>query len=471
VGNAVPDSRQYEEVKLAKEMGANAIRCAHYPRNRAFYDACDEIGMLCEPELPSWGGSITSYPDIFWERMDSCARAMVMAGFNHPSIILWGIFNEAAGNFPAQFGSLHATLKNMDSTRFTAVVNNKTQTANRTTDVYGINYGHSLPWSGALFYNAEFHEGWIYSCFRGDTVGATTTENCFAPTCHIRTEDDYAEERYALRWVRDIERNTGDNRPLAGGHMWCFVDYWTPGNVGDHPMGVLDHYRIPKKVYYTFRSHWSDNKEDDYPQSGLTPTAIRLEADVTELRADSTDLSRIIGSVRDASGRCVWSSAPITFSTEGPADVFEGNPVIREAVAGKIAIILKSRLTPGTITVTARSGDLTPATITLSSVMPDNSKLPFIWTESSVERNRPVRLREMAVRSLGRSVLSVDFGMPPGGTEEIYLLSVQGRRVACPVVRSPASLQLMTAGVVPGVYRVVVETAERRMNRAVVIVR
>jgi len=158
---------------------------------------------------------------------------------------------------------------------------------------------------------------------------------CFGGGCVQESENQYANERYTLRWIPQILNNTGDTKPLAGGHMWCFIDYWSPCNVGNHCMGVLDHYRIPKKVYYTFQTNWRTGVTDDYPVVGLTPAKVQLEADVTNLVADSTDLSRIIGSIRDASGKCVWSSAPIVFTVEGPADVFEGNPVTENAIAGK----------------------------------------------------------------------------------------------------------------------------------------
>ncbi|MBN1308305.1 MAG: hypothetical protein JXA18_10340 [Chitinispirillaceae bacterium] len=472
VGNALPESRYYEEVRLVKEMGANAIRCAHYPRCAAFYDACDEIGILCEPELPSWGGSITSYPAIFWSRMDSCAQAMVNTGFNHPSIIFWGLFNEAAGNFPQQFTALCNTIKGIDSTRFTAVVNNKSQSANQTTDIYGYNYSNLPNWSNARYYNAEYHEGWMIACFRGDTINSTTKQECLVSTCYLRSENDYATERYDNRWIRDILSKTGDTKPLAGGHMWCFVDYWSPCNVGNHPMGVLDHYRIPKKVYYTFQSNWRSGTAGDYPVTSLTGTKVRLEADVTTLVADSTDLSRVIGSIRDASGDCVWSSAPITFQVTGPADVFEGTPVTRNAIAGKIGIIIKSRKTPGAVTIAATSEGLEPATLTLTIAAADTSPLPFIWPSSAVGPRTPDALsnRQPVVRHTGRAIV-VAFGAALAGTERISLLTIQGKLLPSSVIRRATTLAVATDGMASGCYRLRIEAGDRTVYKTIVLAR
>jgi beta-galactosidase len=46
IENAVPDSRYAKQVAMIKDMGANSIRCSHYPRGDAFYHACDSVGML-----------------------------------------------------------------------------------------------------------------------------------------------------------------------------------------------------------------------------------------------------------------------------------------------------------------------------------------------------------------------------------------------------------------------------------------
>jgi hypothetical protein len=469
VGNAVPNSRYFEEVRLAKNMGANAIRCAHYPRDPAFYDACDEIGIICEPELPGWGGSMTSYPTIFWARMDSCAQAMVNVGFNHPSIIMWGLFNEAAGNFPAEFTQIHNRIKSIDSSRFTTFINNKSQSANQVTDIFGQNYSFMPAWANARYYNAEYHEGWVYSCNRGDTVTTPVTVECYAGGCLAESENQYATERYTQRWVRDILNNTGDTRPLAGGHMWVFGDYWTPCNVGNHPMGVLDHYRIPKKVYYTFRTNWNGGA-DDYPVAGLAATTVQLEADVTTLVADSTDLSRVIGSIRDASGRCVWSSAPIAFQVTGPADAFEGNTVTRNAIAGKIGIIVKSRRTPGSITVTAASAGLQPATLALTSAAIDTSPLPFIWPAAGTAfmpdgalNGKPFTIRQH------RGTIVVTLPSPEAVVRAHYLVSIQGRMMTCPVLRAGARMTINTGRIAPGWYLLCLETGHILTKNNIVI--
>ena len=235
-------------------------------------------------------------------------------------------------------------------------------------------------------------------------------------------------------------------------------------------MGVLDHYRIPKKVYYTFQTNWRTGVTDDYPVSGLTPAKVQLEADVTNLVADSTDLSRIIGSVRDASGKCVWSSAPIVFSVTGPVDVFEGNPVTENAIAGKIGIILKSKNTPGTITVTATSTGLTPATLTLTSAAADTSALPFIWNGSAVEYRAQEAMagHGFSMQQTRRSIV-LAFSPKDFAIDNISLVNMQGRAVTCQVQRKGQLVFMNTGAIARGVYRLLVRTKDRVSSQTVML--
>lgn len=382
VQNAVPRSRFFEEVRLAKEMGSNAIRCAHYPRAEAFYNACDELGMICLPELPSWGCcGKEPYPDDFWDRMNGAAREMVDEGYNHPSIILWGMFNEPGSIFEARFGTLDSTLRQLDNTRPTAIYGASTQVPYLTADVYGMNY-ELYPHANVRnqvkgSFVAEYHEGWLKWCFRGDT--ATVND---ATLSGALSENRFAEDRWSgtNNWTTIHAAWNGATRPVpGGGFMWCFVDYWSP--VQDYPMGVLDNYRIPKKAFYTFRSNWTGVADDNFVE-GTVPVSVRLEADLESIIADSTDITRIVGSLRDTEGRCSFSSQDITLQLHGPADCFD--PLTKSTVAGKTGWVLKSRNSPGTVTIIGTADNLLSDTVTVECVPPDATPLPFIWPTSNI---------------------------------------------------------------------------------------
>ena len=76
---------------ILKDLGANFVRCAHYPQHESFLDACDSLGLLVYEEAASWqhiGG------DLFIDSMDQMFNEMIRRDRNHPSIILWGMMNE-----------------------------------------------------------------------------------------------------------------------------------------------------------------------------------------------------------------------------------------------------------------------------------------------------------------------------------------------------------------------------------------
>ena len=85
VGNALPDSGQYRDIKKLREAGCLSLR-AHYPFSPAMMDAADELGMMVIVSNPGWQ---FFRPGIFVERTYQGAREMVRRDRNHPSVILW----------------------------------------------------------------------------------------------------------------------------------------------------------------------------------------------------------------------------------------------------------------------------------------------------------------------------------------------------------------------------------------------
>ena len=86
VGVAVPDSLQAYRVWAHKEMGANAWRTAHNPPNSALLDECDRQGLLVWDE---------NHRNLQTADMVEDLRTMLLRDRNHPSIVMFGLCNEA----------------------------------------------------------------------------------------------------------------------------------------------------------------------------------------------------------------------------------------------------------------------------------------------------------------------------------------------------------------------------------------
>ena len=90
--NAVSDEQHKADIMDVLEMGANALRTSHYPHSQYIYDLCDQYGIVVWCEIPFY--LVMLETDTFKENCLQSAREMVKQGYNHPSIIIWGIENE-----------------------------------------------------------------------------------------------------------------------------------------------------------------------------------------------------------------------------------------------------------------------------------------------------------------------------------------------------------------------------------------
>jgi beta-galactosidase len=91
-GWAVSEADLAEDVSLLKEIGARAVRCAHYQHSDYFYSLCDRAGILVWAEIPQVD-QIRSTPG-FAETSRNQLLDLIRQNINHPSIFAWGLFNE-----------------------------------------------------------------------------------------------------------------------------------------------------------------------------------------------------------------------------------------------------------------------------------------------------------------------------------------------------------------------------------------
>ncbi len=96
-GMAFPPALMKRDLEIIEDMGANTIRGSHYPNDPLFVDMLDEEGVIFWSEVPMWGpdyGERNFSDSLFFERAMAMHREMVKEYYNHPSICIWGIFNE-----------------------------------------------------------------------------------------------------------------------------------------------------------------------------------------------------------------------------------------------------------------------------------------------------------------------------------------------------------------------------------------
>ncbi len=422
---AVPVSRYYKMIESLKYAGFNLMRCSHFPRDPAFYDACDESGLLLLTELPTWGYSHSSYSAAFWNRMLGTFREMVAQGNNHPSIIGYGYFNEPIADFSAYYAQMKAFADSVNPALPKYVTNNGYRDWDlRSIDFYGNQYSGYPPNLPALCTE--------YLGFSSASRG-----------------DQNAEDRYTSDALGQYQNLIKDTRN-AGAVLWCFRDYWGFGEGGgrntlhDSKLGIVDQYFIPKRPYYAYRKTVLGVSDDDNPIQG-SATKVSLEPDITYLRADGSDISCLVVAIRDASGKCINSNASVTLSLSGSSCTMFG-PTTVNAVAGKAGVVIRSTETVGETTISATANGLAGGSVTLTTY-PAVDDETSLWNGGTPQA-APVS-RGGAAPRLMLSVNGKSDRFAADGAKMV-LYDLKGQRVADPAPVSGGST--LHRGRTPGVY-------------------
>ncbi len=141
-GWAVSAADLKEDLDLIMEMGARAVRLAHYPHAEEFYRLCDEAGLLVWTEIPVVD-KISEDPGFAPNAKQQLTEMIRQLG-NHPSIFAWGLSNELFHR-PTPDGIplikvLEQLAKQEDSTRPTTIaVNKQREDLCNITDLVGFN--------------------------------------------------------------------------------------------------------------------------------------------------------------------------------------------------------------------------------------------------------------------------------------------------------------------------------------------
>ena len=115
-GYVVSEEEMIRDIQIFKELNINAVRTSHYPNDPRWYDLCDKYGIyvIDEGDIESHGigygpRTLAKNPIFKTAHLERDSR-MVRRDFNHPSIIIWSMGNEAGDgdNFQACFDWIKA---------------------------------------------------------------------------------------------------------------------------------------------------------------------------------------------------------------------------------------------------------------------------------------------------------------------------------------------------------------------------
>ena len=120
-GYVVSEEDMINDILIMKKLNINAVRTCHYPNDPLWYQLCDRYGLyvIDEANIESHGmgyDELTLAANPIYEKAHiNRTYRMIKRDFNHPSIIVWSLGNEA-GNGP-NFYKTYDLIKSMDSSR------------------------------------------------------------------------------------------------------------------------------------------------------------------------------------------------------------------------------------------------------------------------------------------------------------------------------------------------------------------
>ena len=276
VGIGMPDSILYYRMKRLKEFGCNAIRCSHNTMAPAMYEACDELGLLVMDEnrhpgstvaVKSWVGQ--PYHNT-WH-----VESMVLRDRNHPSVIMWSMWNEEFAIQSDAYGRemmayLIRAVHRHDETRPVTCADNYglgkhgwLHGVAASENLVGVNYNygdydwlhHAYPQKmifgseiGSNYecrgvYHTNIKAGHLTSYMTPEVAWHPLATRLFVAGGFYWTGFDYRGEPYPLRWP-DINSNFGflDMCGFSKDSAYYWKSWWMPDTPVLH---IFPHWNWP----------------------------------------------------------------------------------------------------------------------------------------------------------------------------------------------------------------------------------
>ena len=292
LGAAVNKAALIRQIKMMKDMGANAIRTAHNMPSQMQMDICDSLGMMVMAEtFDMWvyAKCKNGYARFFREWSDRDVENLIRGHRNHPSIVMWSIGNEIpeqgmkGGTDMARH--LQDICHRLDPSRPVTQGMDRAENALQTgfaqaMDVPGFNYRvHKYEKN-----MKQLPQGFLLGSETASTVSSRgvykfpvkVTDNSqyaswaknYDPTAIKKADgqcSSYDVEYCSWSNLPDDDWVWQDDKPwVIGEFVWTGYDYLGEPTPYDEYwpsrssyFGICDLAGLPKDRYYLYRSHWN----------------------------------------------------------------------------------------------------------------------------------------------------------------------------------------------------------------------
>ncbi len=271
IGSALRTRHYDEDLDQIRDIGANAIRSATAPHAQYLYDRCDESGMMVWIDTPftraPYLSDIFYYPtERFRQNGLQQLREVIVQNYNHPSVVMWGIFSLVwlrGDNVLGYVQQLNAEAKSLDKSRPTVACSNQDGEINFITDL--IVWQQNLGWERGIINDLSVWRdklasdwGHLNSAVAYGEAGSIDqqTNSSLKPTT---IDQRWLPERWQTEFHEGYVRHLHDDSTFWG--IWInnmFEFGSVRHNDGISRTGLVTFDRKDQKdAYYLYRALWN----------------------------------------------------------------------------------------------------------------------------------------------------------------------------------------------------------------------
>jgi beta-galactosidase len=274
-GWAIGKKEHDEDMSLILEMGCTGIRLAHYEHANYFYDLCDKNGLVVWAEA-GLVNHINRTP-AFYASAKQQLRELIKQNFNHPSIVMWGLFNEldyGRQHDPRDWeliGQLNDLSHQLDRDRLTTCASNQSpeHPANWITDITALNrydgwyYGPVSAWPKMLDHARDVAPGKSIGISEYG-AGASINQHEDPPRQPANPSGKWHPEEYQARLHETVWRVLKDRPWIWGTFLWNQFDFAIDSRHegdtdGRNDKGMVTYDRKTRKdAFYFYKANWTD---------------------------------------------------------------------------------------------------------------------------------------------------------------------------------------------------------------------
>ena len=228
-GRALTDEERLENIRIAKELGCNFMRLAHYPHSERMAELADQEGLLLWEEIPVYWSIQFEKPEVY-ANAENQLTELISRDWNRASVIIWSVGNENLDTEErlAFMGRLADHAHEIDPTRKVSaacLVSADNRIADRladSLDIIGVNeylgwYEPDFSKLPSLFWNSDPAKPVIITEFGADALYG-----------HHGTEDEKGTEECQAAIYRRQVQTIRDIDYIKGMTPWILYDFRCP---------------------------------------------------------------------------------------------------------------------------------------------------------------------------------------------------------------------------------------------------